>query len=201
MNIEALKFLKQDNQRLRTENQAYQEELTGLRAAFKALTRLERGLDEVSTNTDVFLLIQEILGSALQAVDSEDGSLILLDEEAGELVFVACAGSGQNSLVGMRIPASAGIVGQVVNSRQPYLAQDVRLEPLWSPMVDERTGFRTLSLMCVPVGDSKRVLGAIEVVNKRASRLFTQEDLLLLQLAARLAGLALARAEQPGPEA
>ena len=62
-------------------------------------------------------------------------------------------------------------------------------------MVDDLTGFRTHSLVCVPLLDGDRTLGVIEVVNKTSGEPFDEKDLNILVLVARLASLALIRAE------
>ncbi|NJN43545.1 MAG: GAF domain-containing protein [Anaerolineae bacterium] len=132
---------------------------------------------------------------AIQAVRAEEGSLLLLDEEAKELVFVDVVGLNREMLIGTRMPANQGIVGEAISSRRPLLVQDVRQEPQWYPQVDELLGFVTLSVICVPVMDRGQVLGAIELVNKQNESVFDEDDQDVLLLVARLAGLALSRAD------
>lgn len=196
---QTLRRLQQENARLRDECQALHDELLRLKQAIRALTNLQYSLDGISPESNIFTLINGLLSAALEAVDSEDGSLQLLDEEKDQLVFVEVRGDSREKLRGYRMPVMQGVSGWVVRNRKPELVPDVRQEPRFAPQVDQRTGFRTTSLICVPLMDGERCLGAIEVVNTRSGAPFSPKDLDILLLVARLASLALVRAEGPLP--
>ena len=191
-----LRALQQENIHLNEENKQLNEQLSELRHAIRALTLLDQSLDMIGPETEVHDLINGILMAALQAVRAEEGSLLLLDEEANELVFVDVVGTNRDQLVGMRMPSSEGIVGAAINQKVPLLVSDVREAPQWYPQVDQAIGFETFSVLCVPVMDRNQVLGAIELVNKRDDSPFDEEDQDILLLVARLAALALSRAEE-----
>jgi len=192
--------LEDENARLKDENRALRGELIRLRHAIRALRDLQEGLNAITPDSDVFELINRVLSGALEAVDSENGSLMLLDEETGELAFVEVQGQFREVLTGYRLPPGIGVAGWVVANRKPELIPDVRREPRFSPIVDQATGFRTLSLICVPLIHGERVLGAIEAVNTRSGGPFTQGDLDIMLLVAHLATLALVRAERATTE-
>jgi GAF domain-containing protein len=192
---DTFRFLQQENSRLLDENHQLKEELTLLRQAIHALIDLQETLDHVTPETNVVALIYSILSAALDAVDSENGSLLLRDEKTEELVFVEVHGPHREALMGYRLPPGVGVVGWCVTNRQPLLVPDVRQDPRFSSLVDEAIGFRTISLICVPLLDGDRPLGAIEVVNPRSGESFRQEDLDIMRLVGLLASLALVRAE------
>ncbi|NUM48557.1 MAG: GAF domain-containing protein [Anaerolineales bacterium] len=194
-----LRALQQENISLKDENRQLKAQLSELRHAIRALNLLDQGLDEINAQTNVYELINGILLAALQAVRAEEGSLLLLDEESQELVFVDVVGQNREQLMGVRMPKEQGIVGTVIRQRTPLLVEDVRQEPQWYGQVDQMLGFETLSALCVPVMDRGKVLGAIELVNKREATAFDEEDQDVLLLVARLAGMALARAEELAP--
>jgi GAF domain-containing protein len=198
-NSDTVRTMQQDNVRLKDENAQLRGELLRLQQAVRALSSIQQRLDMITPQTNAITLINSLLEAALEAVNSEDGSLQLLDEEKNELVFVDVHGGGRDTLRGYRLPMGQGIAGWVATHRSPELVPDVRLEPRFSPLADQASGFRTLSLMCVPLLDGARTLGVIEVVNSRSGEPFTQKDLELLLLVARLASLALVRAEGSRP--
>ena len=200
VNPDFLRALQHENARLKDENRALRGELIRLRHAIRALRDLQEGLNAITPDSDVFELINRVLSGALEAVDSENGSLMLLDEETGELAFVEVQGQFREVLTGYRLPPGIGVAGWVVANRKPELIPDVRREPRFSPIVDQATGFRTLSLICVPLIHGERVLGAIEAVNTRSGGPFTQGDLDIMLLVAHLATLALVRAERATTE-
>ncbi|MCI0520277.1 MAG: GAF domain-containing protein [Chloroflexi bacterium] len=194
-----LRALQLDNNRLREENQTLRGDLLRMEQTVRALTNIQQSLDLINPQTNVFALLNGLLTAALAAVDSEDGSLLLLDEEKNELLFAEVLGGGREALRGYRIPADQGIAGWVVAHRAPELVADVRQEPRFSPAADQYSGFRTSSLICVPMLHGERRLGAIEVVNKRNEQAFDERDLDVLLLVARLASMALLRAEGAAP--
>jgi signal transduction protein with GAF and PtsI domain len=191
-----LRALQQENIHLKEENRQLNEKLAQLRHAIRALSLLDQSLEAINPQTDVYGLLRGILMAALQAVQAEEGSLLLLDEEVKELVFVEVVGQNRARLVGMRMPMIQGIVGSVIAQRTPLLVADVRQESHWYSHVAEMLGLETLSVLCVPVIERGRVLGAIELVNKREDATFDEEDQDVMMLVARLAGLTLARAEE-----
>jgi GAF domain-containing protein len=139
--------------------------------------------------------LYRILTSALTAVNSDNASLLLLDEESGELVFVESNSPYRAQLLGVHLPAGEGIAGWVVANRTPKLVEDVRYEPLFFSRIDEQIGFMSRSIICVPLLDGERPLGALEVVNSRSGEPFLDKDLDVMMLVGGLAAQALARAE------
>ena len=190
-----LRSLQLEIGRLREENRKLKEELTVLRSSVRALSALQDIIQRLTPQADVMALLDDLLASALVVMGADDGSLLLLDEEAGTLVFAVVRGQMRQRLTGYRMPQNQGIAGWVVASKKPHVVRDVRLDPRFSPLVDETFGFRTRSLACVPLLDGERVLGVIEALNKTSDREFTDDDHDLLKIVAQLAAVAIARAD------
>jgi GAF domain-containing protein len=193
---QTIRHLQQDNIRLRSENNSLRNYVERLQRAMSALVDLQEKVDQISPQTDIFLLIFEVLTASLVAVSSENGSLMLLDEETGELVFVEVIGESRDKLLNYRLPKGMGVAGKAVQHRTPMLVPNVRTEPAFSAMVDKYTGLETTSLICVPLLDGDRRLGAIEAVNTKNGRPFVQSDLEVMQLVGKLASLAIVEAEK-----
>ena len=193
---QTIRHLQQENIRLRTENNSLRDYVERLQQALSSLVTLQHSLGEIHQDTNVFRLVHKILKYALAAVDSEDGSLSLLDEETGELVFVEVIGSAREQLLNFRLPPNQGIAHWTVKNREGRLVEDARREPLFSPQVDKVTGMSTISLVCVPLLDGNRPLGALEVVNTRSGRPFNEGDKEVMMLVAELAARAIVTAEK-----
>lgn len=191
-----IRHLQQENIRLRADNNSLKDYVTRLQNAIRALTALQHQLDHIRPDSNVFELIQNILKAALAAVDSEDGSLALVDEESKQLVFVEVIGTSRDKLLNFRMPANQGVAGWCVVNRKPRMVEDSRKEQAFSPQVDKMTGLQTNSLICVPLLDGNRPLGTLEVVNTRSGRPFNQSDLELMMLVSKLASLAILTAEK-----
>ena len=194
---DSLKFLKDEATRLTQENHDLRQELTGLRHASRALSTLYYFSQQITPQVDVLQLLANILDSALAGLNATDGSLMLVDEENGDLVFTVVRGAAANRLTGYHLPKGVGIAGWVAEHRQPQAVHDVRRDPRFYAQVDEAFGFNTRSMVCVPVYlDDGRLLGVIEVLNKVSDKEFTPDDLDLLLIIAQLAATAMRRAER-----
>lgn len=191
-----LRYLQKENVRLRSDNGSLNDYVGRLLLAIKSLTELQDRLDIIGPDTNVYNLIKQILTLALEAVSSENGTLMLVDEETRELVFVEVIGEARDALLHYRLKESQGIAGWVVTNRKARLAEDVRKDPDFSSQVDGLTGFQSQSIICVPLVDGNRSIGAIELVNTTSGRPFTEADRDILQLVGRLASIAIVLAER-----
>jgi len=197
MSAESLKVLQEEIQRLTEENRRLQDELQAIRRSVQALSELYSISQGITPDTDVIKLLGEILDAALTVLKASDGSLLLLDEQNGDLVFTVVRGASAGKLTGYRLPKGAGIAGWVAANHRPQIVSDVRRDPRFFSKVDESFGFQTRSLVSVPVQlDNGRVLGVIEALNKTSDREFNQDDLELLLIVAQLAATAMRRAER-----
>lgn len=182
-----LKSLKEEIANLKQDNYELREQNDRLWKVIKSLNDLRCDVGSYSSSDDILKMVMDILVIALEAVESENGSILLLDDESDELVFVAVVGARQEELMDFRIPANSGVAGWVKKHKKPALVQDVRKDDRWISAVDQSIGFHTQSLMAVPLILEDQVLGVMEVVNTLSEDHFNVADLALLQLIARLA--------------
>jgi GAF domain-containing protein len=182
-----LRSLKEEIAKLKDENYILRKQNDRLLTVIRSLNNLRYDGDTYLTSAEILKMVMDILAIALEAVDSENGSILLLDEDNDELVFVAVVGERQRELTEYRIPADSGVAGWVNTHKKPALVQDVRKDDRWISAVDQSIGFHTRSLMAVPLLLDDRVLGVMEVVNTLSEDNFNRTDLVLLQLVARLA--------------
>jgi GAF domain-containing protein len=136
-------------------------------------------------------LLQSIVDVARAIFKAKASSILLLDEEADELVFEAAADEASEALIGKRFPSSTGIAGFVLVSRQPLVIEDVLTDPRFSRETAESTGFVPKGLMAVPLLHEERVLGVLEVLDRPQDTKFTLAEMGLLVLFANQAAIAL----------
>lgn len=192
---ETLRFVQNQNMLLREENGALQQEVKSLREILDCLLTLQEMSLTLTERTDALQLLDRILQVALESIGAADGSLILLDEETQDLVFVVAYGEIRDSLIGHRLPPGVGIAGWVADHGEPVRVADVTKDPRFSPNVDESFDFQTRSMLCVPLICGNRVAGVIQALNKKGDEEFIEGELLLLSIVARLAAAAIHRAE------
>jgi len=189
--VHLMRFLQQENARLKDENQLLTDEVHALRRYVRALQRLQETIQRFTPEQDILALLDETLDCALVLLDATDGSLMLIDEETDELVFVLVQGVVSDTLSGHRFDRRQGIAGWVAEHAEPVIVNNVRSDPRFLPELDERFRFVTRSLVAVPLAVQDRVLGVIEVLNKRSGEDFTDDDASLLSILAALSASAL----------
>lgn len=136
-------------------------------------------------------LLQSIVEVARAIFHANASSIFLLDEATEELVFAAVAGEGEGELVGQRFPASTGIAGFVLVSRQPLVVEDVADDPRFGREAAESTGFVPKGLMAVPLLVDERSLGVLEILDRPEDASFSLAEMDLLSLFADQAAIAL----------
>ena len=157
---------------------------------YRRLQTLVRIGYAINASLEVDEVLDLVLEQGMQAVDAEAGTLWLVEGE--HLSPRAARGPRAEAVRQAYLNSGEGLVGQTIVLRSGLLVDDVRRYPLWASHVDGATGYRTRTLMCVPLEAGHQVLGALQFVNKRHRRRFDNDDLQLATALARQAALALA---------
>jgi len=158
------------------------------------LTALNDIIRQLTSTLELSPLLRNILESAVQILRCEAGSLLLVDEHTGELVFQVVTGPVADNLVGRRMQAGSGVVGNAVYNRQPAIVNDAQGSPEWYREADMHTGFITKALLAAPMLVKENVIGVIEVINKQDGLPFGSDDLNLLSAFAGHAAVAIENA-------
>ncbi|MBI3099168.1 MAG: GAF domain-containing protein [Planctomycetes bacterium] len=140
----------------------------------EALHDIGQGISALMEVNGLLTLIMETSKDLMKA---EASSLMLLDGEKRELYFEVARGAAGEKVKKMRVKLGQGIAGTVAETGQPLIVNDAYADKRFSPDYDRKTGFRTRALCCVPLKSRDRVIGIVQVINKRDGSLFTNEDL------------------------
>jgi sigma-B regulation protein RsbU (phosphoserine phosphatase) len=122
-------------------------------------------------------LLQLIMTSAADLLRAETSSLMLVDEETGELTFEVATGESGQEVIKYRVPPGQGIAGYVVENAQPLVIDNPAEDPRFYDRLDKATGFETRNILAVPLMVKDRVIGVVEVINKKDAPNFTQKDM------------------------
>jgi signal transduction histidine kinase/putative methionine-R-sulfoxide reductase with GAF domain len=160
----------------------------------RQLTSLNEVARSLTSTLELDPLLNQILQSAVEILNCEAGSLLLVDAQTDELVFEVAVGPVAANLVGKRLAPGTGLVGRAVDGRQPIIANDVRRTKEWLEKTDEQTGFTTNDMLVVPMQVKDQVTGVIEVINRKDSLPFTPDDQELLSAFTSQAAVALENA-------
>ncbi len=134
----------------------------------------------ITSTLDLRTVLNLIMDKAVELLEAEAGSLVLVDQDTGELVFEVTAGPGSADLVGTRLPSSTGIVGTVVQEGEPTIIRDAQADQRWYGGVDDRTGFITHSVIAVPMISRGHAIGVIQLLNRCDGGPFDEDDERLL---------------------
>jgi len=139
-------------------------------------------------------LLRNILENGVNILNCEAGTLFLMDDQTGDLIFRVTAGPVAGNLLGQRLPAGTGIVGRAVQLRAPVIENDGQRSVARYEGSDKQTGFVSRSLLAVPMQIKDRILGVIEVINRRDGLPFVEDDQNLLTAFAGQAAVAIENA-------
>lgn len=181
-------YVKQQLARLRAETDALCQEVQSLRRTADLVNALLDVFDLHATDGDLLPLLNGILQVAEDAVGAEESSLLVYDEDNAELVFVAVRGSIAGQLAGQRLPLDAGVVGWAVRNNEPAIVNAPYSDDRFFPYFDESLHYRTRTILAVPVNGGGRILGVIELLNKRNGLLFDEDDQCVIELLGRFTG-------------
>lgn len=139
-------------------------------------------------------LLRNILQNAVNILNCEAGTLFLMDEPTGDLIFRVTAGPVAGNILGQRLPSGTGIAGRAVQLQAPVIENDGQHSLTRYEALDKQTGFVSRSLLAVPMQIKDRVLGVIEVINRRDGLPFVEDDQNLLTAFAGQAAVAIENA-------
>lgn len=148
----------------------------------------------ITSTLDLQSLLTQVLDSAVEIINCEAGTLFLVEEDTGELIFEVVSGPVAGELVGQRLAPGTGNVGQAVDTGQPAIVNKVFRTAEWARNPDDVTGFQTRDLLLAPMVVKGRVIGVIEVINRKDGAPFREDDQDLLTAFASQAGIALENA-------
>lgn len=159
------------------------------------LISLARGL---TSTLDVDALLKRIGQSAEGLLLCEASSIMLLDEDKGHLYFKVATGEKGGIITRYKIRLGEGVAGTVAQSREALIVNDVTQDARFSASHDQASGFKTRSILCVPMIAGGELVGVLEVLNKKTPDGFTEADKGLLESLAGLAALSIANARVMG---
>ncbi len=130
--------------------------------------------------------LTELLSRVKVSMDADTAAVLLLDRSARQLVATVASGLEEEVRQGVRIPVGQGFAGRIAAEARPVILDHVDHSNVLNPILLEK-GIR--SLIGVPLLVNGVVIGVLHV-GSVGSRVFTGDDIVLLQLAADRAALA-----------
>jgi sigma-B regulation protein RsbU (phosphoserine phosphatase) len=123
-------------------------------------------------------LLQVIVEKAAEVMDADRATLFLYDESRNELWSKT---TQRLEIEEIRLPLGVGIAGHVAKTCTAINIPDAYADTRFDPDFDKETGYRTRSILCLPlIGNGDRLIGVIQVLNKKDQEVFNEADESLL---------------------
>ena len=133
----------------------------------EALKRIIEITSALNSTLNVDELLGMIMKSASDLLDAETSSLLLLDEESGDLVIHVATGEPGEQVERRHVPPGKGIAGAVMESGDAAVISDAKSDPRFYGVMDQATGFETKNMLALPLKVRDQTIGVVEVINKR----------------------------------
>lgn len=154
-----------------------------------SLVKIGRSINALTDITELLKVIAEETKVAMQA---DRCTVFLLDKEHNELWSKVALGMDSQEI---RFPADKGLAGYVVRSGESINIEDAYNDDRFNPEVDKETGYKTTTMLCMPIkNNNQEIIGAFQVLNK-AHGVFTKNDEDLLVAIGGSASIALENAQ------
>jgi sigma-B regulation protein RsbU (phosphoserine phosphatase) len=133
------------------------------RGEMERLRKLVEASKLINSSIDADRLFASILTVARNELHVDRGTLYFVDEETHE-IWTKIAGELSGEI---RLPIGKGLAGTVAETGQPVILHDAYGDPRFDRTSDQRTGYRTRSMLCVPIKNrGQRVVGVLQLLNK-----------------------------------
>lgn len=138
-------------------------------------------------------MVKVVMDTARELVNADRCTLFLYDEETDELWSKLAHGSEQ-----IRIPSDRGLAGHVFQTGEVFNTKNAYAEPLFNQIVDQKSGYRTSSILSVPlINHENEIVGVIQAINKLSGDFsFNDDDVIQLQSFAAVATTTLEKSNQ-----
>jgi phosphoserine phosphatase RsbU/P len=149
----------------------------------------------INSVLDIGKLLNIIMETIKEIMDTETSTLLLVDELSDELVFkVALGNAGKELAEKYRIKIGQGIAGWVAKNKKAVFINNVYDDARFDPQYDKITGFTSKAILCVPLLFKGKLIGVIQAINPQNRTEFDNVDMSLFTSFADQAALAVQNA-------
>jgi len=129
--------------------------------------------------------LRQIVEIGVSVIQADEGSLCVMDADAGDLRFAMTVGESEKTLMGQRVPIGSGITGLAAATRQAQVGAPVYKDVAQT----ERLSGGPESVIAAPMMLGETVVGVLTAVTFKKGRIFNSQEAILYARFARLAAL------------
>lgn len=131
----------------------------------------------LTANVNFHDFMREILITVTKVIKCEAASILEVNHVENNIFFRAAVGHSSDRVVKFVIPMGKGIVGHVIESRQPLIVANVAENKQHLTAITQAVGFETRNMVAFPIFVRGKVFGVIELINRIGEDEFTEEDI------------------------
>jgi putative ABC transport system ATP-binding protein len=152
------------------------ETVDGVTSEFEQLLKTLDAANEQVVSGLVAQVLEAVTLKIRDLLAADRGSIFVVDHAKG-LLWSKVAHHPGTVPLDIRIPMTQGIAGYVARTGELVNTQDAYADPRFDPATDKDTGYRTRSLLCMPIRDrQQRIFAVAQMLNKHGSAGFTADD-------------------------
>jgi len=121
----------------------------------------------INSTLDTGEIRERAIEAAIKLLNAEAGSLILIDQDSGDMFFEVALGDKGDKVKEVRLKKGEGIAGWVAEKGEAVIIHNVQSDQRFSKTADKRSAFITRDMVCVPVKTKDKVLGVLEAINRK----------------------------------
>jgi signal transduction histidine kinase/DNA-binding response OmpR family regulator len=171
-----------------------QEKNTELKKKVEELDALYKAGLSLSTTEDLKELLSRIVALATSVIDAKSGSIMLIQKPEDILTIEAAIGLDEEIIQQTRLELGSSIAGYIAQKGEPVMVENIEKDARFRHF--SKKHYATHSLLCVPLKVKDKILGVINLSDKKTGVPFTGDDLRLLTTFAAQAAMAIDDAEQ-----
>jgi len=171
-------------------------DISRLEHKIKRLSTLIEVNGLISSSLNLDQILENVMTISKQVMNADASSLMLIDEKTNELVYEVALGTvGEKLKQEFRLKMGQGIAGTVAQEGKPLLLEDAYTHPKFYRGHDEATGYRTKSMITVPLKVRERITGVAQVINRLDGKPFDTDDLELFIALCSMVAIAIENAK------
>src|SRR5512138_3305352 len=148
---------------------------------------------DLASTLDLNTLLDDIVRAAADVTRAEAASILLYDDTARQLYFQVATNIDEPTMRGLIVPLDKSIAGWIVTNRKPARIDDAHKDERHFGEVEQTVGYSTRSLLGIPLITKNKVVGVLEVINKKKGK-FTDPDESMLSVLGAQAAVAIENA-------
>jgi signal transduction histidine kinase len=142
----------------------------------------------LASTLDLDRLLYQIVMAAANLTASEAASIILYDESKNRLFFQSSTDLDSQVMRGLEVPVENSIAGEILRTQQPIIVMNTEEDSRhFTGVTDGNTEYQTKSLMGVPLMAKDKIIGVLEVINKKQGEFSDDDQNMILALGSQAA--------------